>query len=214
MIRAYIGLQGQGKTLSMINFAIKAINKGHRVVSNTPIFHTSKKGNKAIILQGNDFFEDFTTNFNTLYLLDEGGIVFGKYNWKKIPHHIRGHIIGLRKFGRYIIYGTPRFNDVSVQLREFTHQTVLCKKTGIPMFKFWNIQYHPQYFELSMESKPLGIEKQYIMKRKIISQLRAKYLYKKYDTKYIPDMSWIEDYKIPQPPQEADESVIGKLFYE
>ena len=211
MIRAYVGLQGSGKTLSMVRDATYIMDKKLRVVSNVP-FHTKKFS--AIHLEGKAFFEDLLhpQAINTLYVIDEGGVVFGKYSWKEISTGVQHHIIMHRKFGQHIFFGTPSYQDVAVQLRTYVAQAVACKKVKFPLISFTNIFYNPVYFEFKKQDLTPALERQYVIKRRFISTTEAHRLYKLYDTKYIVDATFLSKIKKQQVPAGANERIIGRYL--
>lgn len=215
MIRAYIGGKGSGKTLSMIIDAVPVLRKGHRVVTNTPIFPQvlhkvfhMKKSN-VVFLEGEDFINDFEKSENTLYIIDEGGMVFSKYNWEKFPKQLNYRILTQRKFGNYIFYGTPRLDDVSVQLKHYTEEAVECNKYKL---LYSNIYYDPIYFYKDKEDVDIKWQKRYIIKRKFMPMFMAKQYYKIYNTFYVPDPSYMSGFKIEQPTKKADFRLIGDII--
>jgi len=215
MLRGYVGLQGSGKTFSMVNDAVKVLLAGHRVVSNTPIHVLDKKGKKisAIHLEGYDYWDDFRKSENTLYILDEGGIVLSQYNWNKFDALTRAHIISYRKYGRHLFFATPVFTDVVPQLRKYVNEAVACKKIIFPFFGYSNITYRPTYFEYETKDLTIELEKRYILRRKFISLNRRNQIYKYYNHKYVIDSAYLEEFlPLPQPSDKADENIIGKLL--
>lgn len=206
MIRAYVGLQGSGKTFSMVNDACNVIDRGLRCVSNVPI--KTAKG-EAILKEGKAFWDDFMVSENTLYVLDEGGILLGKYEWKNVSLELWWKILLHRKYGNHIFFGTPDYKDVSTQMRNYVYEAVDCRPVRFPFFAFRNIYYRPKYFEYNKEDLPLEAEKDFIIRRKLITSMRAKKVFTYYDTKYTVVPSINSSVELIQPSAETNEDVIG-----
>jgi len=184
MIRAYIGLLGEGKTLAMVMDACKIMKRGKRVISNVPMKFKSgifkKKYYESENYTGKEFENAILKAENCLVCIDEASIVFPSYFWQNIPGEFLMKWAQSRKYAVDIFYTTQRFTHSVKRLRDITNEVVKCKKSN-DMYSF--IHYDPEYFEGRMIPS-LEIEKKFIIKRRIIMPWTAIRHYKYYDTLY------------------------------
>lgn len=183
MIRAYIGLLGQGKTLSMINDASELLAKGRKVFTNVP-FHL-QDGTQATYLPGKVFEQALKSEVNALFLIDEASIVLPSYFWNQLSSDYIIRFAQARKYGLDIFYTSQGYKHTIKRLRDLTNEIVKCTKHnlfGIEFIK--NVTYDPEYFDYKIISGT-DFEKKFILKKKIINQKKLKKLYKMYDTMHL-----------------------------
>jgi len=185
MIRAYIGLLGEGKNFSMVADAIDQIKKGRRVISNFPInFRYWKKSYSSIYKAGKDFEDSFLSEENALFLIDEAPIVLPNYYWNKLPGEFLLKFAQSRKYGLDIFYTSQGFTHTVKRLRDITNEVVRCERRKVlGMQMFSNIVYNPDYFEGRIMPS-IEIEKRFIIRRKIVNIFDTAWIFKAYDTFY------------------------------
>lgn len=186
MIKAYIGLLGEGKTLSMINDSIPHLTRGKKVVTNVP-FTWKHKGKWLMpdVVSSKDFHKRLLEEENALFLIDEAAIVFPSHFWNKLSGDFLIKFAQARKYGLDIYYTSQGWNHTVKRLRDLTNLAVQCKKhnvLGLPLFS--NIVYNPEFFTYKIMPQA-EIERKFILGRKFIFANRAKKLYKAYDTKFL-----------------------------
>lgn len=185
MIRAYIGLLGEGKTLSMVNDAVHRMEKKKKVVSNFPI-KWKKWGKKyeSVYLAGKEFENAFLKETDCLFCIDEASIVLPNYYWNRLPGEFLIKFAQSRKYGLDIFYTSQGYSHAVKRLRDLTNEVVKCeKKKLMGMTIFTNIVYNPDFFEQRIITS-LEIEKKYIIRRKVIDPFLTKHLFKAFDTMY------------------------------
>lgn len=206
MIRAYIGLLGMGKTLSMVNDGVELMEKGKRVISNFPIKWKYKgKEIESISLTGKDFENSFMLESDALFLIDEASIVLPNYYWNKLPGEFLLKFAQSRKYGLDIFFTSQGYNHTVKRLRDITNEVVRCEKRKVfGGDVFVNITYNPEYFEQRIISS-LDVEKRYILKRKFIFGGKIRKLYKAYDTMFKVKSSALLDIDVSKIEKEEDE---------
>lgn len=146
MIRAYTGLTGSGKTLSMVRDASYHYSNFRR-----PIFSNFKckvfdvvdkfggmirkrtgKTIEATVLKNEDFIEKLLTTKDGLFLVDEAGFVFNNRMWKLLPFDLVARFQESRKVGIDIFYTTQNIMRVDKVLRDLTHIQVMCSFMEFP----------------------------------------------------------------------------------
>jgi len=188
MIKAYIGLLGAGKTLSMINDAIRDIERGRRVVSNVPFtWHRKGKVYSPVFISSDNFHNALLKEKNCLFLIDEASIVLPSHYWNRMSGDFLIKFAQARKYGLDIYYTSQGWNHTVKRLRDLTNFVTVAKKHNPLGYTFFsNITYDPSFFDFKIMPQA-EIEKRFILKRKIISHGRAKKIYKAYDTLYLID---------------------------
>lgn len=199
MIRAYIGLMGQGKTLSMVRHAVKELEKGRTIVTNTPFFLPQYKKNGLFGLFGDkklvntlkpeycdtmSMLDRMRKDRNTLFLIDEASIVFSNYGRQLLDGDWIFRFAQVRKEGLELWYTTQRFNHVSSRLRELTFEIIESKKLLEGFFA--NFHYHPDMFQRNI---PQQMRERYTLDREFIFPWESKKLYELYDTDHMIEAS-------------------------
>ena len=205
MIRAYVGLLGQGKTLTMIYDALQEMEKGRQVFSNTP-FAKKVEFNKGLIhkilgkkrytrilspifLETKDeFIRVFEKESDGVFCIDEASIVFSNRNWDSIPPQIIMKMRQSRKDKLDIYYTAQDFMDCEVILRRITDEVCECKyrkRFGIPLMKkyelinnFWDKKYFRMNFVTPF------MEEKFFLGERLIAGKKLEDLYIAYDTNY------------------------------
>lgn len=196
MIRAYVGLMGEGKTLSMVNDALRVVRSGRKVFSNVP-FRNLKTGffdknfkNQPIIVSTKELERLIVTQDNALFLVDEANIVFPSYYWKKLSPEYLIRFCQTRKVRVDLFYTSQGFTHTVARLRELTNEVVKCEHRGLFGSHFFiNTAYDPEKFDKAFSSE--FAEKRAIIWQKRIYQRRAKFLFKCFDSYHIIETSTV-----------------------
>jgi len=204
---AYVGLPGQGKTLSMINDLEVLLKQGYKIMTNVPFFFPADKydgkslnnpnynywpdldqyGFRPIFLDMNYFGKALRTERNVVFAIDEASVVLSNHFWQSMDFGIIHRLAQQRKQGVHIYYTSQRLKHTLSRLREFTTVVVEVEKHSIfGLNYFFNIQYDPEFYNHTI-SKGTDKERSYVMGRKIITPQRAKALYKAYNTNFEVD---------------------------
>jgi len=197
LIRAYVGLMGQGKTLSMVRHALRELKNGRRIITNTPFkyFALEKKpplfqrllGKKSTFsdltpeyVDTKDLLRLLKTEKQALFLIDEASIVFSNYGKELLDGDWVMRFAQIRKMGVEMWYTTQRFQHVHSRLRDLTFEVVSCEKMSPKLFgNFW---YHPDAF---MNTKmPPAMRQKFILDREFIWPWELKGLFAAYDTEF------------------------------
>lgn len=181
MIRAYTGLLGYGKTLSMVNDAMMQIKNGVKVFTNTPF-------TGAEFLPKKHFEQAILNTTNAVFCIDEAAIVFPNYFWNHLPVDFLLRFAQSRKYGLHIFYTTQRLNHTVKRLRDLTNIVVKCRK--VQVFGHWdffeNTYYDPEYFDFKIMTDT-EVEKKFILGKKWILPPQVARIYRAYDTFYTVD---------------------------
>lgn len=196
MIRAYVGLMGEGKTLSMVNDALLRVRQGQRVFSNVP-FRNIKNGLfdrnyklQPIIVGTQDLEKLIITEENALFLIDEANIVFPSYYWKKLSPEYLIRFCQTRKVRVDLFYTSQGFTHTVARLRELTNEVVKCEHRWFFGNQFFiNTAYNPEMFDRDFVTEYM--EKRARIWQKRIYWGRAKHLFKCFDTYHIIDTSTV-----------------------
>jgi len=97
MVKAYFGLMGSGKTLSMVKDIKRAYKKGKgrvRIITNTPFAFCEESDQYIwteleelkVMFQTIRYWQDSYLKYQTILVIDESGGVFQSRNWKAMPH--------------------------------------------------------------------------------------------------------------------------------
>lgn len=201
MIRAYIGLLGSGKTLSMVYDAIPFVLQGKKVISNTPFFISDSRakpdapnyktlGGKVgygpdLLASGADFQRAFYNESDCLFLIDEAAIILSAYDWNKMPFEVVMRFAQARKYGVDIFYTSQSLSHTVRRLRDLTNEVVKCRFYNlfgmIQIIK--NKVYDPEYYLSGRERGP-KTEPDYLLDTRTLWPWQLKKLYKQYDTMY------------------------------
>lgn len=187
MIRAYTGLLGSGKTLSMVNDARQLLIEGNKIFTNTPFafMHKGKEYRPIFLQNPKDIEQKILTESDAVFCIDEAAIVFPNYFWNNLPIDYLLRFAQSRKYGLHFMYTTQRLNHTVKRLRDLTNIVVKVRK--IRLFQRWdfyeNIYYDPEYFDFKVMSGT-EMEKKFILGRKWILPNRARLLYNSYQTLY------------------------------
>lgn len=145
MIRAYTGLTGSGKTLSMVRDATYHWKNYRRPIYsnfqmsvfdyNNSWLWPRMNGKKveATVLKNEDFIYKMLSTENGLFLVDEAGFVFNNRLWKKLPFDLIARFQESRKVGIDIFYTTQNIQRVDKVLRDLTHVQVMCSFVDFPL---------------------------------------------------------------------------------
>jgi len=189
MIRAYTGLLGAGKTLSMVNDTIELMKQGHKVFTNTP-FQFKHKGElvSPILLRHKELEKRILEVENAIFCIDEAAIVFPNYFWNNLPIDYLMRFAQSRKYNLHFFYTTQRLNHTVKRLRDLTNIVVKVRKIQVlGNFDFYeNTYYDPEYFDFKVMSGT-DMEKKYILSKKWIMPNKSKFLYSSYNTFFTVD---------------------------
>lgn len=210
MIRAYIGLLGSGKTLSMVNDASDLLKTGRRVFTNVP-FRLLDSQNTPTFLNGKQFEYALKTETNALFLIDEASIVLPSYYWNKLSSDYIIRFAQARKYGLDIFYTSQGWNHTVRRLRDLTNEVVKCSKYTIAKWDFIkNTTFDPEYFDQKVISGT-DFEKKFIIANKTLFPKTLKRLYKMYDTYHLITTSTTMGVGLEEIP---DKPVIDSTDYE
>lgn len=126
MIRAYVGLLGSGKTLSLVSEALRMFRL------TIPQIYTdmaSLRFPEAVYLSAEEP-SALATVSQGLILLDEAQIIADARYWQKVPGDVLSAWAQLRKNGLDLLYTTQTFESVDARLRGLTAEVIRCKKFG------------------------------------------------------------------------------------
>jgi len=196
MIRAYVGLMGEGKTLSMVNDALERVRQGQRVYSNVP-FKNAKSGLfdrnyklQPTIVGTQDLENLIITQDNALFCIDEANIVFPSYYWKKLNPEYLIRFCQTRKVKVDLFYTSQGFSHTVVRLRELTNEVIKCEHRFFFGQQFFiNTAYDPEKFARDFVTAYQEARARIWQKR--IYWARANYLFKCFDTYHIIDTSTV-----------------------
>jgi len=196
MIRAYVGLMGEGKTLSMVNDALVRVRAGQKVFSNVP-FKNLKQGfldrdfhKQPHIVGTKELEELIISEDNALFCIDEANIVFPSYYWKKLSPEYLIRFCQTRKVKVDLFYTSQGFTHTVIRLRELTNEVVKCEHRRFFNQQFFlNTGYDPEKYDRDFSTE--FQEKRAMIWQKRIYWGRAKYLFKCFDTYNIIDTSTV-----------------------
>jgi hypothetical protein len=196
MIRAYVGLMGEGKTLSMVNDALARLRAGQRVFSNVP-FKNIKTGwfdrnhkVQPIIVGTKELEELIISQENALFCIDEANIVFPSYYWKKLSPEYLIKFCQTRKVKVDLFYTSQGFTHTVIRLRELTNEVVKCEHRWFFGNQFFiNTAYDPEKYDRDFTTE-FQETRAKIWSRRIYWG-RAKQLFKCFDTYHIIDTSTV-----------------------
>lgn len=205
MIRAYVGLMGEGKTLSMVNDALTRLRQGQKVFINTP-FKNLKSGwfdkkyeqkdkngywlYRPNIVTTQELEQLIITEENALFCVDEANIVFPAYYWKKMSPEYLIRFCQTRKVRVDIFYTSQGFTHTVARLRELTNEVVKCEHRAFFGNQFFiNTAYDPEKFDKDFITEYQ--EKRARIWQKRIYWGRAKYLFRCFDTYHIIETSTV-----------------------
>jgi len=204
------GDRGEGKTAYLAHLVLHWLKRNFHIVSNTPIeawkyqlyspadiikYKTigHKVINKAeIITDPHELFKAFVTYRDTIFVLDEAGVVLSNYAWDKIPDDVYHRFATVRKYNVHLLYTTQFFKGVAKKLRQQSDYAVICsghlRRKADPNIPFDKgnprmiriIHYDKQFFEFTTYS--LELEKRYIKRREFLFGLSLKETFESYDT--------------------------------
>lgn len=197
MIRAYIGAIGQGKTLSMVRYGLKALKQGRRVITNTPFVYRNFKRKRTIkewfngtkIFPVNLYPEYVDTitllkllvsESNALFLIDEASVVFSNYGRELLKPEFVMRFAQSRHYNIDIQYTSQGFTHVVTRLMDLTNEVVLVSRPS-PQLTINQI-YQPEAF-LNRKMPPF-MRKQFLLDTEFIFAPELKKLYDSYDTLY------------------------------
>jgi Zonular occludens toxin (Zot) len=130
MIKAYVGLQGSGKTLNMVRDLMDQLRMGRKVISNTPImfYENGVKYQSVTIGDSKEFERAVINSFNCTLAIDEASIFFPSTFFNKMkPEHIY-KFAQSRKMRTDLFYTTQGFGHTIKRLRDNTNWVVSCHR--------------------------------------------------------------------------------------
>lgn len=135
MIKAYVGLQGSGKTLNMVRDLMEQLKRHKKVISNTPILFYDNKIKYQSLTIGNskDFERAVINSFNCTLAIDEASIFFPSSFFNKMkPEHIY-KFAQSRKMRTDLFYTSQGFGHTLKRLRDNTNWVVSCHRRKFPL---------------------------------------------------------------------------------
>jgi len=190
MIRAYVGLMGQGKTLAMTRDLVNLMKQGIPVISNYKISfpHPDRRISRRLesITVPSDMLMSLLSHARGVCVaMDEAPVILGSYDWNKIPKDIILRFSQGRKLKLKFFYTSQGFSHSLKRLRDLTYEVVLCKK--LPLFNgfFSYTTYDPQFFNYSSYSSDM--ERKYVINRSILWPWDGVRYFSMYDTDLLVD---------------------------
>lgn len=186
MIRAYIGLLGQGKTLNATYDIMELLRKGARVISNTPI-QFEEKGNTfyaEYVNNGKEFQRKLKTEENCVFFIDEASIFFPSFFWDKLDGTYIMRFAQARKYRTDIFYTSQGYNHTIKRLRDLTNEVVKCTARKLPILSiplYVATTYDPEFFAQRIISSPT-VEQRYIIRSRILYPSEYRRVYRAYNT--------------------------------
>jgi len=192
MIRQYIGLLGQGKTLMMVKDAWEYVlghGKNYNIVSNQPIMVRNWRGKDVVNIEpttGQALIDSFFHDINTLYLIDEAQLVFPAYKLTAITEDLQARWAYFRKYGCALLYTSQGYNHSHKRLRDLTNEVCQVKKK-IRWHPIRHIAsyYDPDFFAESKRSLNEEQNNEYLLYRKYVWWFQLGTVYKAYDTLWV-----------------------------
>jgi hypothetical protein len=182
MITAFVGLPGEGKTLSMVRMACKALKDNRNVVANFPVkdnlFGT---GREALVLP--DIGSAIYQTENALICIDEASIVLPNHYWEKLPFDLLIRFAQVRKYGLDIMYTSQGYHHTVKRLRDLTNYVVRCTN-----HKWWftNQYIDPEFYDMRV---PVHYLKDYVKKTTRYFLPSFPKLFKCFDTMFVVKQS-------------------------
>lgn len=203
MIRGYIGLLGQGKTLNMVYDLIAEMKTGRRVISNTPIIFDwkGKRYQAALKQSARELERSILNEEDAIIAIDEASIFFPSYFWNKLSAEYIMRFAQARKYGLDFYFTSQGWNHTISRLRDLTNEVVKCKSFKIPFTPFGifrGVVYDPEFFAQRIISSPT-VEKQYILRTRTLFPSDYRFVMKAYQTMYRVEASALAEVKINKP---------------
>jgi len=131
MIRIYVGLPRQGKTLNMVYDVLKHMRLGRRVISNTPIWCmvNGRKVNAEFYDDPDEYRFHFLQARGAMVVCDEMSLYFSSMRWSKLSMDFNAKF---RQAGKMScdLYGTSQdWTDTVNNLRKIVDWTATCRKS-------------------------------------------------------------------------------------
>jgi hypothetical protein len=141
-IRAYVGLNGAGKTLTAVYDTIPYLEAGMKVLSSVRFLDYNNRrlcDDETCVAENHDThyaahpnwiplreFSQILHARNTVIFLDEIQGIMSSRDYSTLPTPILNAIMQQRRNNNVIIYTTPFFGRADKALREVTHTVTLC----------------------------------------------------------------------------------------
>jgi len=130
MTKGYIGALGSGKTLNMVKDLMAQMERGRKVISNTPIiFYKNKRKYESITIFDSKQFERAVINaWNATIAIDEASVFFPSNYWNKIKPEFIYKFAQSRKMRCDLYYTSQGWGHTIKRLRDLTNWVVACHK--------------------------------------------------------------------------------------
>lgn len=125
-IIVYVGLPGQGKTLSMVEYLLRArhIYPGVKIYTNFDF-----KYQEGQITSWRDLLE-LHNEEGIIFALDEVHDIFDRKEWASMPKAIYQMFSQNRKLAKQFVCTSQTFPDVVIDIKRRTHYVIECKNLG------------------------------------------------------------------------------------
>lgn len=190
MIRALVGVPGAGKSLALVERAIRALKEGRPVYANFPI-----KGCYQFSL---DDLIDYAFPENSVIIIDEAGRLFNARSWASLPKEVFDLFTMHRHLNIDMYIGVQAFNRIDTSLREVIELTYVARK-------HWVRHSYRGYYEVARVGNLKGDED---VRYNIWFPWR---LYKYYDTHAMKAV-WVDKPFIPIRPYAALPPTLKEKF--
>lgn len=205
MIKGYVGLLGQGKTLNMVYDLMQLMKRGRHVITNTPIkFHYKGRNYEAEhIGNGKAFTESLITRWNATFAIDEASVFLPSNFWSKLPPEYIMKFAQSRKYGVDFYYTTQGIGHTIKRLRDLTNMIAKCRRHRYLKLPFLPYIYEaefydPAFFRTSITTKK-NARRFMIFKRKLYPST-YKGIFEAYNTKFVvQDSAMVKMRHVGQP---------------
>lgn len=216
MIKGYIGLLGEGKTLNMVYDLMEHLKNGRRVITNTPISFVEKKKeyHAEFINNGYEFQKKLLTEENCVFAIDEASIFFPSQFWNKLSGEYIMRFAQARKYQTDIYYTSQGWNHTIKRLRDLTNVVAKCRSIKYPFvnFKIYKaIHYDPEFFAQRIIASP-SVERKYILSTRTLYPSQQRKVFRAYQTMYRVEASALTDIKIKPTNSIVNEEKSDDLF--
>lgn len=121
-IYTYVGLFGQGKTLSMVRDLKLMKDKGYNIYTNIDVSFQDGR-----IVSWKDILN---VPPNSVCAIDEISYIFNNKEWKNMPKEVFGYIVQQRKRNVRICCTAQSFEEIDKSIREKSKYVIDCKRYG------------------------------------------------------------------------------------
>lgn len=130
--RMYVGLPGAGKSLQMVQWALRQMSRGRRVWANVPIWHrpAGLRAGHVESWEGMLEIARMDDERDKIIIVQDAGNVCNARDWGKLPVEVRDTWNTLRHFGVQLVLDAQHELKVDLALRQVVEDVIICEPTG------------------------------------------------------------------------------------